>query len=121
MPNLDQELVSKKSSIAERLALLKDNGENNWKKRVKNKDVLDDVTIKTSVSSSTHSILEKLNELEILNSRQSITTKFEEKVNTRVKSQLDDVKAFEFGNLSERVEQIKHNSEKWKSRVGERH
>lgn len=33
--------------------------------------------------------------------------------------QLDEVKSLEFSNLSERVEQIKHNSEKWKSRVGE--
>lgn len=53
MPNLDQELVTKKSSIAERLALLKDNGENNWKKRVKNKEIGEDVTIKTSVGSLT--------------------------------------------------------------------
>jgi hypothetical protein len=50
MPNLDQELVTKKSSIAERLALLKDNGENNWKKRISHKDSLDNVTIRASVS-----------------------------------------------------------------------
>lgn len=48
---MDQESAIKRGSIAERLALLKDNGENNWKKRVKDKETPNDVIKKSSVSS----------------------------------------------------------------------
>lgn len=51
MPNLDQE-SEMRGSIAERLALLKDNGENNWKKRVKDKELPDELIKKTTVRRS---------------------------------------------------------------------
>lgn len=48
----DQELstIAKNGSIAERLALLKNSGENNWKKRVTKKEASDDVKRESAVS-----------------------------------------------------------------------
>lgn len=37
------ESTAKNGSIAERLALLKNNGENNWRKRVTKKEITEDI------------------------------------------------------------------------------
>lgn len=37
------ESIAKNGSIAERLALLKSNGENNWRKKVAKKEVSDEI------------------------------------------------------------------------------
>jgi hypothetical protein len=39
----DQESISKNGSIAERMALLKSSGENNWRKRVTKKEINEDI------------------------------------------------------------------------------
>lgn len=40
---LQMESIGKNGSIAERLALLKSNGENNWRKRVTKKEISDEI------------------------------------------------------------------------------
>ena len=47
-----EESISKNGSIAERLALLKNNGENNWRKRVTKKETNDDIKRDSFVSVS---------------------------------------------------------------------
>jgi hypothetical protein len=44
--------MPKNGSIAERLALLKTNGENNWKKRIIKKDVTEDIKRESIVTVS---------------------------------------------------------------------
>lgn len=39
----DSDSIAKNGSIAERLALLKNNGENNWRKRVTKKEITEDI------------------------------------------------------------------------------
>lgn len=39
----EQDSISKNGSIAERLALLKNNGENNWRKRITKNEVAEDI------------------------------------------------------------------------------
>lgn len=50
---------------------------------------------------------------------QEILTASKEKENDFPKPQLRHVKSVEGGNISDRLEQMKSNSEKWKNRVGE--
>lgn len=38
----DQDAIGKNGSIADRLAMLKNNGENNWRKRVVKKEIASD-------------------------------------------------------------------------------
>jgi hypothetical protein len=53
----DQDTMPKNGSIAERLALLKTNGENNWKKRIIKKDVTEDIKRESIVTVSNLKIL----------------------------------------------------------------
>jgi hypothetical protein len=46
----DKEAIAKNGSIAERLALLKNNGENNWRKRVTKKEVNEEIKRDSFVS-----------------------------------------------------------------------
>lgn len=43
------ESIGKNGSIAERLALLKSNGENNWRKRVTKKEISDEIIKKENI------------------------------------------------------------------------
>jgi hypothetical protein len=43
------ESIGKNGSIAERLALLKSNGENNWRKKVMKKDISEEIIKKESL------------------------------------------------------------------------
>lgn len=45
----DQNLLTKSGLIAERLALLKNNGENNWRKRVTKNEITEDVKTESSI------------------------------------------------------------------------
>ncbi|KAL7050581.1 hypothetical protein ACKWTF_004132 [Chironomus riparius] len=97
----EQESIAKNGSIAERLALLKNNGENNWRKRVTKKEVGEEIKRDSLVS-------------DVLS---SVTLR--QKENEFSKPQLRQVKSVDIGasNLLDRLEHLKSNTEKWKNRV----
>jgi hypothetical protein len=48
----DQESIAKNGSIAERMALLKNSGENNWRKRVTKKEITEEIKRESIVNVS---------------------------------------------------------------------